>query len=189
MFKVADFLIYCFVNFINFFLSKSNLLSTIIVTNLLKIVNQYKHPRLYFLEHCFLKKWAAFELGWLLKSVLNIFELIRIRFIKFYKGRYPPITFKNNFFLKLSRKVNTFKERKTQKHLHELLREKIFFFNVFLYLFLYLSDITYMIVKKEYEANINVAIRNKSLYLKKNPGFFYLCILYNKKQLLVATLY
>lgn len=76
MFKVADFLIYCFVNFIYFFLSKSNLLSTIIVTNLLEIVYQYKHPRLYFLEHCFLKKWAAFELGWLLKSVLNIFELL-----------------------------------------------------------------------------------------------------------------
>lgn len=151
MFKVADFLIYCFVNFIYFFLSTSNLLSTIIVTNLLEIVYQYKHPRLYFLEHCFLKKWAAFELGWLLKSVLNIFELLRIRFIKFYMANIRQLLLRIIFFsylvkLILSKKG---KHRYICMHYYEKIFSFLFYiFNVFLYLFLYLSDITYIIVKE-----------------------------------------
>lgn len=64
------------------------------------------------------------------------------------------------------------KHRYICMHYYERVFSFLFYiFNVFLYLFLYLSDITYMIVKKEYEANINVAIRNKSQYLKKNPVF------------------
>lgn len=135
----------------HFFLSKSNLLSTIIVTNLLENFYQYKHSRLYFLEHCFLKKWAAFELEWLLKSVLNIFELIRIRFIKFYMANIRQLLLRIIFFsylvkLILSKKG---KHRYICMHYYERVFSFLFYiFNVFLYLFLYLSDITYMIVKK-----------------------------------------
>lgn len=134
-----------------FFLSKSNLLSTIIVTNLLENFYQYKHSRLYFFEHCFLKKWAAFELEWLLKSVLNIFELIRIRFIKFYMANIRQLLLRIIFFsylvkLILSKKG---KHRYICMHYYERVFSFLFYiFNVFLYLFLYLSDITYMIVKK-----------------------------------------